>query len=351
MEQTPLFQVNLILWLTIDSEQTVEKQLFKADGFQLQSIGLKVDTTPNIISKVSDRGILVKKNASPDLVLFRKSDNKILLVECKLQSFGPINSKNENKDPTCQCYSLLCIEANKLARLLMLPEKEIYSAHLMYAVGENRQIKMGDTLEVLKNNLSSIGIGSNSASSIGISCKDDGIYIYPNSDLADPLTSLNGTSQNGVKVISLEKDDEPAFLYLILWDPDIGDPTPLEKQIYNNRVYTTFIAWLGQNLAVGECKITLDEILRQATSVWDLWDTSAKAAIKGELRKALNPTLKKLREKGLYIEFHGSSEIKANFPDKTVVSKIRTFLQKKTIKKGGELNNGSFQIEIPWRIE
>src|SRR5689334_13610036 len=91
-EQTPLFQLNLLLWLVWSSSPdsiTGIKPFFREQGYLLQAIGQPLSLSLAVQSRANHAGIPIQTSSKPDLLLRHSNRQLLLPIECKIRSFGP----------------------------------------------------------------------------------------------------------------------------------------------------------------------------------------------------------------------------------------------------------------------
>ena len=175
-EQTPLFQLNLMLWLAwypLKYETSGIRPIFREAGFDLQGIGPSIIMPLAMEARAKVAGLRINRTATPDLLLKNTCRNLLLPIECKLNSFGP--DRKESK----QAYVLLSASGPQLARSFGLMEPEEWISHVMYAVSGDgdARAQMINTLRSLAANLDKATIPNNPSGSLGILIDADHVYL------------------------------------------------------------------------------------------------------------------------------------------------------------------------------
>src|SRR5438045_3752304 len=89
-EQTPLFQLNLLIWLSWSS-RPVMYPFFWSNGFVLFRLGQMIATplAARQGAREASPPLAMGEAASPDLLLRQQDRAALITLECKKGSFGP----------------------------------------------------------------------------------------------------------------------------------------------------------------------------------------------------------------------------------------------------------------------
>lgn len=89
--QTPLFQINLLLWLSMPAKGDQIVPILWESGFRVYAIGASIRVPVDVQLKMhAPTGrTSIATSVSPDLLLQNKAKQALLAMECKLNSFGP----------------------------------------------------------------------------------------------------------------------------------------------------------------------------------------------------------------------------------------------------------------------
>lgn len=306
MEQTPLFQLNLMIWLTWPARPAgIVRPVFREDGFTLRGIGLTFELPLEIRARAGAGNVPFKERPGPDLLLDHRQRRLLLPIECKVSSFGPDVPPKSKKHQARQAAALLSATGPYLADYLGLPVPMDWWAYVLYAVSGNQETTMQTTLEHLNTQLQSAHIEPTSAGALGIYIRDDGIYLTPAPGASVPVTALQAAPSGGVRVMELEEDEDPRPLYLLPWDPSIGPADEYERRVLEERVRVALTSLIGSRLDASTFEVSLDEILQAAVEVWEIWhDPKATAGFRNAVRRYVRQVLAQLRKMDVDIQVH-----------------------------------------------
>lgn len=304
MEQTPLFQLNLMIWLAWPGPPGgMVRPIFLEDGFTIWGIAPTFELPLDVRAKAGENAVPFKNSAGPDLLLEHRGNRRLLLIECKVSSFGPVVPPENTKHQSRQASALLSATGSYLADYQGFPRPEKWRAHLLYAVSGGQEAAMQATLEELAEQLLAANIGTSPYDTLGIKLQSDGIYLVPQANSSIPVSALQTPSSDGVQVMALADDQDPRVLYLIPWDPSIDQPDEYERHALEERVRSAFVSLVGGRLDAPTFEVTLDEVLQASVEVWDMWrDRQATAGFCSAVRAYVREILSQLREMDVTIE-------------------------------------------------
>jgi hypothetical protein len=210
--QTPLFQLNLLLW-TVWSDApawvTGIRPFFREEDFRLHSIGQPLALTLQNQLRAQQANIEIQNGSSPDLIFIHSNNHLLLPIECKTKSFSPYSSTAR------QANCLLCNNGNDIAQNIGFSTPHLWNAHLHYAVQHGHQTQMLHTLNELSDKLKKANIDPVATGTIGIHVEmDEGIYLnfLTNGDANETLFQPENET---IKIKELAKDENPHPLYLM----------------------------------------------------------------------------------------------------------------------------------------
>jgi len=298
-EQTPLFQLNLMLFLTWPSPPSFVEPLFYKEGFALRSIAPSIGVPLESIARAQASDLPIQNSARPDLFLEQHSQQQLLLIECKLRSFGPDSSTSR------QTRALLACTGTYLAERIGVPAAMRWQGSLIYAVGGGQETQMQETLLALNQEMDVAHISTSNIGAMGILVQADGVYLSPDTQSDIPIRALQQSPATGVRVMMLEEGEDPRPLYLIPLDPSIEMDDPFERQVLEERVRQALTSLIGSRLDMLDFKVTMEEILTAATEVWHLWeDKHATRGFRNAVRQYVKVILRQMRQRGARIESH-----------------------------------------------
>ncbi|MBN1315821.1 MAG: hypothetical protein JXA42_10145 [Anaerolineales bacterium] len=306
MNQTPLFQLNLMLWLTWPAPSIgTLRPIFLEDGFSLRAIGPAFEMPLEVRAIAGSAGIPFQGRVGPDVLLDHKRRKIFLPIECKVSSFGPDKPAENKNHPVNQANTLLTATGFYLADYLGLPAPATWRSFLLYSVSGGQEAAMYFTLEKLIERMRVVTLDSTSASAIGIYINNDGIYLKPALSTNIPITGFQGSAPDGVRVLEIKEGQDPRLLYLLPWDPSIGPGDEYEQRILEERVRSALTSLIGSRMDLPAFTVSLDEILQTAVEVWDTWqDRQATAGFRNAVRAYVKQILSHLRKMDVEIQIH-----------------------------------------------
>ena len=304
MKQTPLFQLNLMIWLTWPAPPAgIVRPIFREDGFALRGIGPAFEMPLEIRARAGVADIPFKERPGPDLLLDHHQRRLFLPIECKVSSFGPDVPPGHKKHQARQAAALLSATGPYLADYFGLPAPADWRAYLLYAVSGGQEAAMQTTLGRLSTRLQTAHIDPTPAGALGIHIRDDGVYLKPAPAVSVPVTALQAPPPDGVRVIELESGEDPHLLYLLPWDPSIGPASEYERRVLEERVRSALTSLIGSRLDAPTFEVSLDEIMQAAVEVWEVWrDQQAATGFRNAVRVYVKQILAQLRKIGVDIQ-------------------------------------------------
>jgi hypothetical protein len=305
MEQSPLFQLNLMIWLTWPAPPAgVLQPVLRQEGFTLWGIGPVFELPLDIRARAGAGDIPFQDRAGPDLMLHHEVRGLLLPIECKVSSFGPSVPAGSEKHQAQQAAALLCANGSYLADYIGLPDPAHWGACLMYAVSGEQEAATLTTLGKLRAQLLAAQIEPAPVGALGIYIQDDGIRLKPAPGSEIPVQALRTTSDEGIRVMDLEAGEDARILYLLPWDPSIGQADEYEQRVLEERIRSALTSLIGSRLDVSAFEVSLEEILEDAVEVWPVWrDKEAKAGFRNAVRAYVKQVLVELRRE-VSIEIH-----------------------------------------------
>jgi len=332
MNQTPLFQLNLMLWLAWPMPAGgAVRPVFWEDGFILRGIAPAFEVPLEIRARAGEADIPLKERPSPDLLLEHRQRHLLLPLECKISSFGPDIPPGNKKHQARQAAALLAIAGPYLANYFGLPLPTNWQACLLYAVGGSQETAMQETLKHLSARLRNAHINPTPYGAFGIHIRDDGIYLQPapQSDVP-PTLSL----PDGIRVMELEEGQDPRVLYLLPWDPSIGPPDEYERRVLEERARSALASLIGSRLDAPTFEVSLDEILQATVEVWEVWrDRQAATGFRNAVRSYVRQVLNQLRKMGVDLQLHQNTFTFVNVT-LDVAQKVRRYLTSTAFRRG-----------------
>ncbi len=282
---TPLFQLNLFLWLVWSNtpyEISGIRPIFREAGFELYSIGPRIQLTQAKRILAGQNEIKINNSARPDILMHNSLQKLLLTLECKLRSFGYQSSTSQ------QARVLLGCTGEEIASYLGIKNSKDWISQIIYAVTGEDSNRMSESLEEISEELVNIGIETSKFGTVGVVRQDDGIYLEFLSNEGDFINPQEDESP--IQVLNTNAQ----FLYLIPLDLSANDwfEDGYGKRTLKERLRVSIAGLVLRNSSSTNFSISEDEIMREAIEVWDFWqeyDTK-----KGLLGLLVRPYLRKI---------------------------------------------------------
>jgi hypothetical protein len=332
---TPLFQLNLMLWLSWNMPPSSGfNPVFRRGGYELLFVSPPIPLPFDVTAKANAAQIPFKARPNPDLLLHNVPAQMFMPIECKQSSFGPDAPSGNRKHQALQCAALLCATGPLLASHLGRSNEANWCSHLVYVVNEGHEEPMYRTLMELSTRLQSAAIRPTPASSIGIYVRPDGVYLASAPEAHLPVPDVHNAKPSSVRVMELEPGDDPRALYLIPYDPSIDKMDEYERQVVHERVRTALAALIGSRASTTNFQIEIKEILSNSIEVWHEWnDSDAKKQFTRQVKAYVARIIHVLRDTGLQCEQQqGVYTFKQTESDTT--EKVRRYLTSRAFRKG-----------------
>lgn len=287
----PVFQLNVLLWALEDlPDITAVQPVLRRVGYRVESLGrpllLPADArTASALRTVA--GSADRSPCHPDLCLENQDHPVTLVVELKSSGFsqGSSNVRQAVK---------LIVASHDLAE--SYAETQPRPGHVVYGTVESDAARLAETLQGLRESVTSHAMPAAPAATVGISIDDEGARLStsPGSDLPAPAQRA---LQAAAVVLHRHGEDDIRPLYLIPWTPGIEGTQDPELQADGYRELTARIivgamAIVGQAIVPTTLDITGSMLLSRATfGVFDRWRDADRrqfaAAATGVLTNAL----------------------------------------------------------------
>jgi len=323
-----LFQLNLLIFLTLPATDGKFSPIFWESGYQIESISPTLTLPLPLIQKAKENNIKIKPAVSPEIVFSNNSKKLFIIVECKKTSFSIASSNSE------QARTYLLLSGNLIRDSLGKSVRDNWGSVLLYLVGENHREGMIGTLKQLSAELASMGAFPIPHTVLEIKRETDGIYLRI-SDEENKLniTKVKDNGSNKIKVLHLEKGDDPRPLYLIPIDPSVGMDS-YGKTVMEERTRLSVASNLGRKVG-GEFDFIIDEMLASVISVWDLWeDSNSKRKIRGWVKTYITNILNILKSNYFLNYQYASGAFHIESLDEENANKIRRYLESADFRKG-----------------
>lgn len=292
--QTPLFQLNLLLWLCMPAKDDQFVPILHENGFEVYAIGasIRVPVEAQLRMNEPTGRAVIATSVSPDLLLQNRGQQTLLTIECKVNSFGPTS------DVASQALGILACNGGYIANFIGFARPDQWKAWVSYAVAHPQQSLMLQTLVALSEQLRVAAIENCTATAFGIEIAGDGVYL----GFLDPnlLPLAVGARQ---KVMSLGAGEDPRPLYLIPLDPTIDAQDEYGKRVVQERLRAAFASIVASRLALDSFVVTWEELLIEALQVWPLWkDQNARRNLLSQTKHYVRRILVEIGRLGVTAE-------------------------------------------------
>ncbi len=283
VEQNPLFQLNLMIWLSFPMRGAKYSPVFRANGYGLYRIAPPIPVSMTVVARAAAAvpPLDMVERPAPELVLRNGEARRLLTVECKASSFGPDGKQAR------QAMGLISCGGPHTASVFGLDGPEGWAAHALFAVTHPQQGDMESCLEVLSGRLEAVRIEPTPSTSCGIELRNDGVYLhFARSD------RMPFTVPDDMRVVTLEPGEDPRPLYVIPLDPSINAQDEYGRRAVEERVRLALAYLIGSRLGEEELSISWEELLTAAIEVWPLWgDRDSKRYVSERVRRYVERVL------------------------------------------------------------
>lgn len=315
--QTPLFQLNLLVWLSMPARGEWITPIFWHNGFELYAIGPSILVPADArlrFNASSGRGRMAG-SVSPDLLMRNESNQSLVTVECKVNSFGLAS------DTAMQALGILACTGRYVADFFGWSQSNHWSAWVTYAVSHPQQTQMSETLIVLGEQLKAVGVDQCPATAVGIDVAPDGVYLDFS---ALPQLPLNVSGRQ--KVMSLKTGEDPRPLYLLPLDPSVDAQDDYGKRVIQERLRAAFASTVASRLYLGSFVVTWEELMGEALQIWPLWkDRDSRRNLLRQTKVYVRKILDEIGRSGITTETNANGFTLAGV-DRSSAQQIRRYL-------------------------
>ena len=264
----PLFQQNMVFWLAQESTGDDVVPVLHAQGFGVFAVGRRLSLTAPTRAALATASIDSGHVTSPDVLLLRSSDGRLLMVECKASSFGTGSSTAR------QARAMILVCGGETADVVGLSETEFGAALLGYLVPDGQAGPLTSTLAELEDEMRSASLapGESTVLALAQGRPDETIDLVVSSEGAPFLDIPEGTHT----VLRSTGGTDPRPLYFFPYDPDI-DQEPEERQRcatdLRKRLHQQLLSVIGSAGHPTNFRLDLDAMLDGAYfGLFRLWD-------------------------------------------------------------------------------
>lgn len=286
---TPIYQLNVMLFLAWPSPLSFVNPIFHTEGFEVRAIEPSLTVPLPLRTRAVAQGLDIQASPHPDLLLWKQPSAEFLLLECKVRSFS-VNSSSAR-----QIRTFLLMSGNDVRDAIGQPPTAPWHSHLLAVVG-GEPTPMQEMLFDLSDDLGAVGFQAMPNGAMAMHERADGLYLVPDERGSYIVEALATALPEGVRVILAESGWVPRVLYLL---PLLHATAPEEehgRQVVQVRLRAALTAAIGREVRHAEFELDLDELMRSVTPVWDLIENrDAKQALRQRARVYVRTVLRQLQ--------------------------------------------------------
>jgi len=336
LENNPLMQLNLLLWMSLKGKESWINPYFNKKGYEILVIEPELPLPPRYVNILNRNDIQFIDNSKPEVILINNKSKKYLMIECKNQCF---NLDNQDSRSTQQVNSFLIYNASLISESFGLEENNYYGLLNYNFMKKDYLEEFTETIiEMSKDLLKLLNEDINFPSTSYFQKKDKSLYL---NFIDIENTDIKVEFENEIKVMDLDEKKIISPLYLIPLDSS-GNTDEYGELVFYKRIKSNFGSFLGKlNSLINKEKIILDiesDILEKIIAIWNVWDNAeTKKFIRNQTRSYLNniiATLDKSIDSFSYQSINDGYKLKIK--NETTINKLRNEFLKVNIKREGE---------------
>jgi len=335
---TPLYQLNVMLFLAWPSPPGFVNPIFHTEGFEVRAIEPLLTVPLPLRTRADAQRLDIQASGRPDLLLWKQATFDFLLLECKVHSFSA------NSSSARQIRTFLLMSGDDVRDALGQPLTTRWHAHLLAAVGDE-PAPMQEMLFDLTNDLTTVGFQAMPNGAVGMQERPDGLYLVPDKRGRYIIEALTTAPPEGVRIISADGGWVPRVLYLL---PLLDATAPEEeygRQVVQARLRAALTAAIGREVRHAEFELDLDDLMRSVTPVWDLIENRPVKQSLRQWARAYARTILRQIQNAADIQFEPTARgfaVKGVTPD--VRSAIRQYLKSAEYRRGKLIPTEGIQL-------
>ncbi|PGT81548.1 hypothetical protein [Bacillus sp. AFS040349] len=331
LDLNPLFQLNLLIHLCLPYPKGSNfYPYFNRKGYTLKQIEKPISLEPSSI-KILKELFEPKKAVTPEVVLYKDSNNEYLLIECKVQNFDV----DWTHHGTRQAAGYLSLTSERLKDFLGLESKSKINAKIMYGVSQQNQKKLTTTLDSISNIIKD-KLGQVMQHDVfGIEVKTDGLY----------LSVLEGEKLDSYKVINEKALLNKSLIYIVPVDIN-GQLEKENEDILQTQVRNSLRSIIGKNIGSQPFSFNSTSICEKINPVWGQLPAPFKNKMKRWVHNNTKEVIEQIVQMGVSITIHEQNYSFGSVDDKKVKSVRRYLLSDRFIETGGHIFENSEQMTI-----
>ncbi len=328
--KNPLFQLNLMIWLSwASSPSVIRNPIFYANGFELFLLGPTIPVPPasTVVATGHNPPINIGRSPKPDLLLCSRADSHFIPLECKVSSFSSTNHKSR------QAMGLLACSGQYVAQMFDQDLSHRWKSSLIYIVSHPQHTLMQTSLDSMTATLrgASVPMSQESATSIGIEVRDDGVYLH-----FAMVNKMPFAVHPIEKVVDSIPGQDPRPLYVVCVDPSLGPDSndAYGEQVLNEQVRTAFAVQVAAQLHQSRVEVKWEDLMKKAISIWDYWDDrDSKNELTLRVKRHLQKVFTQMKSLGVNVDTAPASF--TIYPiDPAKAKSIRTYLAGAAYRRG-----------------
>ena len=254
----PLFQLNVVLWLTqpLPGEGEVIPLLYR-QGFTVYAIAPLLGPPPDVRLSALQAGISIQERVRPDVVLANEIDGRFAFTECKASSRALSSS-------TAQTRGLLVVAGSRAAEVLALASGQVSASLLQLIIPEDNRGPVSETLASLQGELEKNRLFPGQFSVLGLLLTDADISIV----VDDAGRTFFGLPAGASVFIKGQAGTDFRPLYFIPYDPDVAQSKHEQvfcRRVLFERMHSTITAAVGRANPPADLTLESQKILNDAT--------------------------------------------------------------------------------------
>jgi len=268
----PVFQLNSLLWLTQPLPTGAGiRSVLRDQGYHVYAICPSITLPLDILLLVKDSGLAHQDHVRPDVVLYRPSDHRYGVVECKGNSFGPDSSTAK------QARTLLLAVGPRLDEALGLQAGTISRNTAAYLIPSQAATEMAETLQTLGAELGAKELRVGPSCVLAIEPDTTSLSLVADESARD----FFGLPASKISFLILEEGTDPRPLYFIPYDPDCSQAEGERvycKLVLFERILASLLGGAGRALPPTELSFDAAGLLNDATlGMYGLWENKDSA--------------------------------------------------------------------------
>lgn len=330
-ELTPLFQLNLLIHLSLPyPKDSIFYPYFNRKGYALKQIERPIPLEPRSI-KILKELFDPKKAVTPEVVLYKDSNNEYLLIECKVQNFD-IDWTHHG---TRQAAGYLSLTPEHLKDFFGLESKSKIKSKIMYGVSQQNQRKLTATLDSISDTIMD-KLGQVMQHDVfGLEVKSDGLY----------LTVRDGRKLDSYKVISDKALMNKSIIYIVPVDIN-GQLEKENEDILQTQVRNSLRSMIGKNIGLQPFSFNSTSICEKINPVWGQLPSPFKKKMRRWVHNYIKEIIEKIVHMGIKVTIQEQNYSFESVDEKKVNSIRRYLISDSFLETGNHIFENYEQMTI-----